>query len=205
MNIKEYWNNKHPKKPIIYAGRAIRRNENRINVDVRNMIWEDDRILQEVIDDLKGSNDEKAHSIQSFVASNIKYVGDQKNSKMEECWQFPNETLITRRGDCEDGAILIASLLLNAGIPEWRVRVTAGLVKAGKAAETGGHAYVTYCRETDNNWVILDWCYLADVKLDIKSKPLMKDVSEYKDIWFSFNNKYSWSHKEFGVIKGVKN
>jgi predicted transglutaminase-like cysteine proteinase len=201
---KEYWNNKHPKQDIIYAGRAIRGYKDRINVDVRNMIWADDNILERISGHIQGTNDQKARWCQKFVVSQIKYVGDKKKANIAECWQFPNETLITKTGDCEDGAILMASLMLNAGIPEWRVRVTAGLVKAGKAAETGGHAYVTYCRETDNNWVVLDWCYLQDSKVEVKDKPLMKAKVEYKDIWFSFNNLYSWAHKQFGVINGIK-
>lgn len=202
--MKDYWNDKHPKEPIIYAGRAIRGHSERINVDVRNMIWADDRILQGLVTGLKGNHDQKAHWCQNWVTGHISYVGDKKNAGIEECWQFPNETLITNKGDCEDGAILIASMMLNAGIPSWRVRVTAGLVKAGKAAETGGHAYVTYCRESDNNWVVLDWCYLPDTALRVEEKPLLKDKKEYKEIWFSFNNEYSWAHKSFGVIKGVK-
>lgn len=202
--MKEYWNSKYPKKPIIYQGRAIRGYEQRINVDVRNMIWADDNMLKVITDHMLGSNDQKAFLCQRYVVRNIKYVSDKKSSNIEECWQFANETLVTKTGDCEDQSILMASLMLNAGIPEWRVRVTAGLVKAGTGAELGGHAFVTYCRETDNNWVVLDSCYMQDSHIAIAAKPLFKDKSEYKTIWFSFNNLYSWSHTDYGVIGGVK-
>jgi predicted transglutaminase-like cysteine proteinase len=199
--MKDYWNNKHPKKSIIYAGRGVRGYDQRINIDVRNMVWGDDAMLQSITSNIYGSNDEKALIIQRYIVNNFKYVDDKVSSGLEECWMFPNESLVLRQGDCEDGSILMASLMLNAGIPNWRVRVTAGLVKAGKAAETGGHCYVTYCRETDNNWVILDWCYLQDANIDIKNKPIMRDKKEYLNIWFSFNDEYSWSHETYGVIE----
>jgi len=202
--MKQFWNDKHPKKPIIYQGRAIRGCEDRINVDVRNMIWEDDRMLSAVTNTMLGSNDDKALSCQRYVVSRIKYVSDKTSANIEECWQYPNETLTTCTGDCEDGAILMASLMLNAGVPEWRVRVTAGIVQASPTAETGGHAYVTYCRESDNNWVVLDWCYLEDSKYIVQAKPLFKEKSQYKAIWFSFNNLYSWAHEDYGVIGGIK-
>ena len=205
MNISDYWNNKHPKRSIIYQGRAIRGYDKRIPIDVRNMIFEDDDLLKGVTKGFSGrSNDELAWSCQRWIVRNIRYVGDKEKTGIEECWQYPNETLVTLTGDCEDGAILMASLMLNCGIPSWRVRVTAGLVKSGKGAETGGHAYVTYCRESDNNWVILDWCYYEDSARSIKDKPIFNKVSMYKEIWFSFNNLYSWSNKIYEDFRGVK-
>jgi len=204
MNYNDYWNNKHPKQPIIYAGRAIRGCDKRINIDVRQMIWEDDYMLDKVCGHIAGSNDNKAHWAQKYIVKNIKYVSDKKKADINECWQFPNETLVTKTGDCEDGAILLASMMLCMGIPNWRVRVTAGLVSTGTNAEFGGHAYVTYCREKDNNWVVLDWCYLQDSALEVRNKPVMRDRKEYQKIWFSFNNQYSWSHETYGVINGVK-
>lgn len=205
--IELYWNNKHPRMPIIYNGRGIRNYNKRLDIDVRNMIWDDDYILSDAVDKYnirQDSADETAWAAQRFICKILNYVGDEENSKIIECWQFPNETLITKCGDCEDGSLLMASLMLNAGIPAWRVRVTAGLVKAGNAAETGGHCYVTYCRETDNNWIILDWCYYPDPARPVNLKPLAKDIDNYKEIWFSFNSKYSWSHKQYENFGNIK-
>jgi len=206
MTPESYWNNKYPKNEIIYDGRGIRGYPHRIPVDVRSMISSDSNILKKIVPHIQGNGtyDSIAHHAQKWVVANIKYVGDKKNTGLEECWQYPNETLATKKGDCEDGAILLASLLLNAGVPAWRVRVTAGLVSAGKGAATGGHAYVTYCREKDNNWVVLDWCYLEDSSRPVAKKPIFKTLKPYKDIWFSFNHLYSWSHKSFTNFPGVK-
>jgi len=207
MNIREYWNSKHPKKDIKYGGRALRGCYNRIPIDVRSMIWANDCMLKEVASKVTNGDDTydvAAHKLQKFIVSNIEYVSDKKSSRLEEFWQFPNETLISGCGDCEDSSILLASLLINAGIPSWRVRVTAGLVSTGRNAPDGGHAYVTYCRESDNNWVVLDWCYLEDSSIPVNKKPLFKDKKNYKKIWFSFNNNYSWAHYNIDVIEGIK-
>lgn len=138
----------------------------------------------------------------------ISYIEDLDNIQcydweVEETHNFVFVNgLITRQ--CEDGSILMASLMLNAEIPNWRVRVTAGLVESGIKAELGGHAYVTYCREVDNQWVVLDWCYREDSMIAINGKPIIKNRPEYKQVWFSFNNKYAWSHTEYGIIQSLK-
>jgi len=204
---EDFWNNKHPKEPIVYAGRALRRSKTRIPIDVRHMVWKDDCQLKDIIKNNcleSDNNDFTALDCQTWVVNNIKYVGDEKSAAIAEYWKFPNETIATHKGDCEDGAILMASLMLNAGIPNWRVRVAAGMVKPRPTAPEGGHAYVTYCRETDNQWVILDWCYYEDSYLAVPLKPLASSVVTYKDVWFSFNNQYSWSHKKFEIIESIK-
>lgn len=38
-----------------------------------------------------------------------------------EYWRFPYETLAVGKGDCEDGAILLANLLLQAGYSSYKV------------------------------------------------------------------------------------
>ena len=50
--------------------------------------------------------------------------------------------------------------------------------------------------------MILDWCYLADPQISIQDKPLAKSGGHrnaYKDIWFSFNDEYSWSQRAFEI------
>ena len=49
--------------------------------------------------------------INSWVNSNIKYVGDEK-----DYWQNAKETLDRKEGDCEDIAILKLKLLENLGL-----------------------------------------------------------------------------------------
>ena len=61
-------------------------------------------------------------------------------------------------------------------MPPWRVRLNAGNVQGG------GHCWVTYLREVDNKWIILDWCYWYT-----KNGVEWKTAEKYYDIWFSWN------------------
>ncbi len=97
--------------------------------------------------------------------------------------------------------------MINAGIPSWRVKVCAGYVQASSTAPLGGHGYAIYLADRDDSergfeWVILDWCYIADPKVEIQNKPLAREGGQqnaYKDIWFTFNDEYSWSQTWFEI------
>lgn len=95
--------------------------------------------------------------------------------------------------NCEDGAILLASMMINAGVPKYRVKVAAGLVDDFNGG-TGGHAYCIYKRESDDRWVTLDWCYLANTKA-VKDRTPLKENEHYKEIWFTFNDQFSWTEQ----------
>jgi hypothetical protein len=210
MNSKElenYWDNKRQKNVVAYKGRAIPKRKNdggiglqeKVQIDVRTMVTPNDAIIQRVLSKhgiVGRFPDETMWNIQRWVVGNISYLGDDVKNYTMEYWQFPFETLADKTGDCEDGAILIASLAINAGIPSYRVRVVAGNVQPSPTAPQGGHAYASYLRESDNQWVIIDWCYFQDSNTQIDKKMLQKTNPYYKNVWFSFNDKYSWSNRE---------
>lgn len=215
MDVKElenFWNSKHPINPVIYTGRAIpaicntckgRTMKEQLKIDVKTMLVPEDILVKEIVQQnniIGGSNDETMLNIQKWVVQNIQYIGDNLSAGTMEYWQFPFETLAARNGDCEDGALLIASLAINAGIPPFRVRVVAGMVQEAPTAPEGGHGYVCYLRESDNQWVVIDWCYLEDSGTSVKDKLLLKDNSYYKKMWFSFNNQYSWSNEQLEFV-----
>jgi len=211
QQLEEYWNNKHPKIPIIYGGREIPNHEGKVSIDVRKMFWSEDYMLADIItkNNLVGETmDETIWRCQKYVVSKIKYISDIENTKYNEYWQFCNETEFLQVGDCEDGALLLASLATSAGVPLWRVRVNAGWV-LDKNGQQQGHAYVTFCREknnnqeNDNNWVILDWCFLQDSDVSVNEKPLAKNNDKYCDLWFSFNSQYSWSYKRYDIFEDI--
>jgi hypothetical protein len=208
MTIDElinYWNNKKPKNIIAYTGRAIPKKSSdgtgtilkeRVLIDVKTMLTGNDAIVKQVIEsnNLRGNtHDETLYNIQNWVVQNLKYIGDDLNSCTMEYWQFPFETIADKTGDCEDGALLIAALAINAGVPAFRIRVVAGMVQPAPTAPEGGHGYVSYLRESDNQWVIIDWCYLEDSKTPVAQKTIHKDNQYYKEVYFSFNNEFSWS------------
>ncbi|MFX1394927.1 MAG: DUF4332 domain-containing protein [Promethearchaeota archaeon] len=207
----DYWNNKYEKAPIIYTGRALRGKDyyKQIDADVKSFIKKNDAILFHVIDQAqlkKGTFNETALTVQDFVNGFLKYKFDEETSDCPEFWQFPFESIQSGIGDCEDGAILIASLLINADIPSWRVKVAGGGVLpdpvfAPSDTELGGHAWCLYLADRPESergleWVILDWCYAQDPDVPIEEKPLAKDGGQqggYKETWFTFNDEYSWA------------
>jgi hypothetical protein len=216
----EYWNSKWEMAPIIYTGRALRGEsyKKQIDADVKAFIKDNDAILWHVIHQAQLRQDtpnNTAWAVQKFVCSLLKYTNDDETEDCPEFWQFPFEAIQSQVGDCEDGAILIAGLLINAGIPSWRVKVCAAQVVADPIfapsdSELGGHAYCIYLADrTDDSrglaWIILDWCYLPDVDIPIEEKPLASNGGQegaYRDIWFTFNDKYSWAQSAFEVIEG---
>jgi len=216
----EYWNTKWETAPIIYTGRALRAEsyKKQIDVDVKAFIKKDDAILWHVITQVglrKETPNETALAIQSFVCNFLKYKYDDLTAEVPEFWLFPFESIQAEIGDCEDGAILIASLLINAGIPSWRVKVCAGEVIADpifapSESEVGGHAYCIYLADrTDSNrkleWVILDWCYLQDPEVPVEKKPLAGEGGQegaYKDVLFTFNDEFSWAQTALEIKEG---
>jgi len=212
--LSEYWDNKHPTAPVVYNGRTIPGMNVAYPMDVRRFIWGDDVVLGDMIDSgdryldkalAADSMDTVAFMVQKAVVRSIQYVADKSlDPERNEFWLFPGETRLRCKGDCEDGAILIASLCLNLGIPPDRIRVAAGTVKTGRT-ETGGHAWATYRRESDDEWVALDWCFHVDDLTRVKDKKPLKDMDPYFGgnlVWFSFNNLHAWSHEEDIAIEG---
>jgi predicted transglutaminase-like cysteine proteinase len=208
QELETFWNNKHPKNPVIYTGRAVPKKcphcnsstlAEQINIDVRTMLAPEDALCKQICaqNRLKGvSHDQTMQNIQTWVVKNVKYIGDDLNQATVEYWQFPFETITFKTGDCEDGALLIAALAINCGVPAFRVRVVAGMVQPAPTAPQGGHGYVSYLRESDNQWVALDWCYLEDSATWMLDKKVLSKNEFYKEMWFSFNHLHSWSNKQ---------
>ena len=123
-----------------------------------------------------------------WVIDNITYVSDDSDTtyKRNEYWAYPYQTLKHKAGDCEDGAILLANILIKSGIPYWKVRLSAGDVVGG------GHCYLTYYDSTNDRWVVLDWCYYPNKK-SIADRIDYKEETNYKEVWFSWNRDYCFS------------
>ena len=51
----------------------------------------------------------------SFVQDGLPYTEDKDTTGYEDYWRYPVETLVDGGGDCEDSAILLASILQNMG------------------------------------------------------------------------------------------
>jgi len=182
----EYWNNKWKQSKIIYNAQDGQER------DVRNLIYNKSYILERTANRWRGLEPEEiAYKAICWAINNLTYVGDMKTHKQAEFWQSPEETYATKQGDCEDGALLIASLMRIAGCPAYRVKICAGWVKSN--GDQGGHAYVIFLRD-DQTWCVLDWCYWKNKK-QIKDRRQHKDEPNYYEIWWTFNDQYSWAQK----------
>lgn len=208
--LKEYYNTKHPTQNIVYKSRYMPGVSGQMFTDIKNFITTNNFLIDGIVsqlgtDSLDLSFDEKAEIIQKWVIDSVSYRYDQHVSGYLEFWQFPFETISLGTGDCEDGAVLMASLMIASGIPNYRVRVAGGLVATGQpSAPTGGHGWCCYLRQTDNKWIPLDWCYLPELG-EIKDRVTIKDNDNYLDTWFSWNDEYSWGRESIELENRLKN
>jgi hypothetical protein len=89
-----------------------------------------------------------------------------------------------------------------AGVPNWKIRINCGNVLEPNTKKLNGHAYVTFFDEIKEKWVILDTCYYPNLK-NIEDREEYKKETLYQDVWFSFNNEYSWA-KINGDIRNME-
>jgi predicted transglutaminase-like cysteine proteinase len=138
-----------------------------------------------------GTFDLRAWQIWNYVASSIQYVTDKSTFGLDDFWLFPEETLVLRKGDCEDSSFLLATLLLASGISEHCVRVVLGSVSTPDGSF--GHAWVVYQNESGR------WCLLESTLDTIPEKltpadPFIVPGSEYRyQPQFCLNGTHVWS------------
>lgn len=197
-DIAEYWNNKWPKANITYSARPLPNKQVNVNWDVRNFIWGDNAQLKDIVDNSKlkaKTYNKTALNCLEWVIDNVKYISDTKEQGLPEFWLFPAETLKLRKGDCEDGAILLASLMRSAGIPAYRVKLCAGYVEY--LSKLSGHAYPIFLRD-DDTWCVLDWCYWP-MRIPLEQRKEHKAETKYREIWWTCNDKFSWAQHDVRV------
>ena len=78
----------------------------------------------------------EVYEINNWVYDNIDYNNDvyvgEKGHIGKECWQYPSETLSLGYGDCEDKALLVASLCLAQEKVNWLYCAEVELTKDGR-------------------------------------------------------------------------
>lgn len=140
------------------------------------------RLADGIVED-HWSDDKKAYEIEQWVIDNIEYVSDLKNHGKMEYWSRPTETLNRMTGDCEDGAFLIGSLMLHAGVDDSKIFFYGGMVRLEEGSlELGGHGWIGYKRN-DGEVVPLDWCYYPTSE-SLNERKLLKDNMNYYDDMF---------------------
>lgn len=143
-----------------------------------------------------GTFDYRASVVSTWVANHIHYlpVGESVDA-----WQFPDETLHVRGGDCEDRAILLAALMIASGISPYNVRVCLGKVfldSFDEKSKEHDHAWVVYKTEA-NRWTIVDPPVHAKdasrvtARRDAPQKKRALRSTRYVP-WYVFNDAHLW-------------
>ncbi len=154
------------------------------------------------------SFDYRAFVISSFVSEKIAY----KSKSGEDPWQFPDETIFLKSGDCEDRAFLIASLMIGSGISPYNIRVVLGkifMTRGSKQSEFD-HMWVMYKNEA-GQWTLIEPLKAISSEKTLKNKPLKQKKSELQKIItqtsptiveyrpsFLFNDSHLWAVADKG-------
>ena len=101
-----------------------------------------------------GTFDARAKEVWRWVTESISYAEDAPNQLLTDFWQFPAETIATGKGDCEDSAFLLASLLLASGISPYCVRVVFGTLEVAGSGPIP-HAWTVY-KDESGRWCTLE-------------------------------------------------
>jgi hypothetical protein len=133
-----------------------------IPTDLREWITPSDSYeIKEVIASLNlptekkpGAFDRRAKLVWQYVIEHVKYCPDEYAQRKQDFWQFPSETLALGKGDCEDCAFLLASLLLASEISPFCVRVVFGVLKQ-KDTLPVGHTWPIY-KDEKGLWRVLE-------------------------------------------------
>lgn len=177
--LQSYHNEKHVSKDEVKKDPAF----------VNLFLQYPNRVIHDLAMEIVNPNDSddlKVWKIQDWVVNNITYETDESQYGYDELWVPPVMLLKTMKGDCEDGAFLIMSLALNAGVDPKRLQFYGGEVKAGEGAATGGHGWVAYQRESDEEWVPIDFSYYPDLRPMDKRIPMRLDERYIKQ-YFIFD------------------
>jgi transglutaminase-like putative cysteine protease len=116
------------------------------------------------------SHDVKMQKVERWVRENIEYRSDQTLYGRADAHYHPSVTIRSRKGDCEDGALLVHALAAYAGIPVERLRTVLGDRTAEGIRE--GHAWTLYRRAGDDAWVVVDWTR-DDETVPMASRPVL--------------------------------
>jgi Transglutaminase-like superfamily len=187
-----------------------------IDTDIRAFVSPaDDAIVKEILEHLikekglptskePGDFDKRAQIVWDYVARNVEYHSDAKRYRKKDFWLFPSEAYALRKGDCEDGSFLLASLLLGSGISPFNIRVVLGHLLDENERSLGGHSWPIYKNECG------DWCILesalarAPRNLPHAERFIRSGLVRYVPD-FCFNNIHLWDvygkDKKRGTVK----
>ena len=200
-------------QPIVPSGRRIVGSRKSYEIDVREYLTSDRnavvaRVIRESIPRYLrkhggsvarfqarrgGSFDYRAAVITNFVADTIAYQAGEGRDP----WQFPDETLTLKAGDCEDRAFLLASLLLASGISPFNFRVAFGQMKVSSTLHD--HMWVMYKNER-GHWAVIEPLRLGKALADEHLAEVREAGQEPSQVEyipkFLFNDSHLWAVRD---------
>lgn len=188
------------KNTVIQAKRSVIRNEDiLIPTDLREWLTPpDSQEIKTILSSLNlpqkktsGTFDKRAKTVWQYVAENINYVSDATSQLKQDFWQFPAETIALKKGDCEDCAFLMASLLLASGISPFCIRVVLGILTQ-ENQDSSPHAWPIY-KDEEGYWRILE-STLDELPEDWPSADMMAnpDSQTWYEPEICFNQYHVW-------------
>ncbi len=138
-----------------------------------------------------------------WVSNNIMYVSDMDMWGVRDYWQLPSTTIRLGTGDCEDQAILLASLLRALGVPRENVRVVFGWISLLWGEYVGHHVWVevkiprewgrTFGLGDRDGWIPLDTTLriFSRTAYYVRGTYLIP-VSFYLWLWLGYFTYYLW-------------
>ena len=201
---EEYWNNRVPKAYIEFTARRVYGFTENISVDVRQMITPKDGVIFKDLRDhdlIVGDPQNCDRDIfKIYRHTRLKPINPYKYEYDTiifgtEFFMYPYELRILKKGDCDDWGIELASYLIVAGVPSWRVRCVVGKTWSGE-----GHLTVYVLGDGHKTWYHLNsttpWSAVeAAGRKKLADFPKTNDPHDkigIKDVWFSFNDLFAW-------------
>jgi hypothetical protein len=153
----------------------------------------------------KGNFDFRVRKCKEFF-SKFEY---KSSGKGFDSWQFPEETVLLKSGDCEDLAFLLASMIAECGISQFCLRVALGKVTqyTGDQKREWDHAWVVYQNE-GGGWEIVEPLIHTSVtseKYEGESTINSASLLEYEYFpYFVFNNEHLWQINSSDMHPGIE-
>jgi len=117
-----------------------------------------------------------------YVVKNIKYQRDIDKFGVKEKFEDIDNILETKKADCESMATLLFCIARKNKINPLKIKFICGYVKTSKGK--GGHSWIEYQADEDNEWYIFDPAYDPHDDAIIRFRIKAKDDARYLSKWF---------------------
>jgi len=112
-----------------------------------------------------------------FIQENVNYVLDNESKDCTEYWRYPVETLVEKKGDCEDSSVLFASIIdaleYNTVLLFYVLEGDIGHLAVGIHLEGGSYGeYIIYNNEKYYYCETTSYGFnIGEIPSDIKNDP----------------------------------